>query len=69
MDILVKENIKYKKNIDTKHSRNLGDMKKGNLRIIDIKEWKETQVRGTEDILNKTIKESLPNLRQKYLQS
>jgi len=42
-------------------------MKKQNLGIIGIEEEKETQVKGTENIFNKSIEENFPNLKKKVL--
>jgi hypothetical protein len=37
--------------------------KKSNLRIIGIREGKESQLHGPENILNKIIEENFPNLK------
>lgn len=42
-------------------------MKRKNLRIIGIEEGEETQVKGTENILNKIIEENIPNLMKEIV--
>ena len=39
-------------------------MKRPNLRIIEIEEGKELQLKGTENIFNKIIEENFPNLKK-----
>lgn len=42
-------------------------MKRSNLSVIGIEEGEETQVSGTENILNKIIEENSPNLKKEVL--
>ena len=39
-------------------------MKRPSLRIVGIEEGKELQLKGTENIFNKTIEENFPNLKK-----
>lgn len=39
-------------------------MKSPNLRIIGIKEWEDSQVKGTKSIFNKIIEEGLSSLKK-----
>jgi hypothetical protein len=39
-------------------------MRRPNLRIIGIEESKDSQLKGSVNIVNKTIEENLPNLKK-----
>ena len=39
-------------------------MKRWNLRIVDIEESKDSQLKGPANIFNKIIKENFPNLKK-----
>jgi hypothetical protein len=39
-------------------------MKRANLRIIGMKENKDSQLKGYENVFNKIIEENLPNLKK-----
>ena len=42
-------------------------MKRPNLRIIGIEEGEESQLKGPENIFNKTIEENFPNLNEEMV--
>jgi hypothetical protein len=39
-------------------------MKRPNLRITQVDENKDSQLKGTENVINKIIEENLPNLKK-----
>ena len=39
-------------------------MRRPNLRVIDIEESKDSQLKGTVNIFNKTIEKNFPNLKK-----
>ena len=61
-DSLVKENIKSNKFLTQDIQKIWDTMKRQSLRIIGIEE--ELQFKGTENIFNKIIEESFPNLKK-----
>ncbi|KAL6045228.1 hypothetical protein STEG23_009520 [Scotinomys teguina] len=64
IDSTVKENTKSKKVI-TQNVQEIWDtMKRPNLRIIEIEEGEEYQLKGTENIFNKIIEENFSNLNK-----
>ena len=61
-DSSIKENIKFNKGL-TQNIQEIQDtMKKSNIRIIGTEE--EAQLKSTENIFNKIIKENFPNLKK-----
>jgi uncharacterized coiled-coil protein SlyX len=67
IDTKVKENAKNKKLL-TQNVQEIQDtMKRPNLRIMGIKENKESQLKGPGNIFNKIIEENFPNLRKEML--
>ena len=42
-------------------------MKRPNLKIIGIEEGEESQLKGPENIFNKTIEENFPNLKEEMV--
>jgi hypothetical protein len=47
-----------------KHPGNPGHNEKTNLRIIDIEESEDPQLKGRVNIFNKIIEENVPNLKK-----
>lgn len=66
IDTLVKENVKSKrkKNHYTKHSPNPGHTKSPNITVEGVKERADFQLRRTENIFNKTLEETVSNLKK-----
>ena len=63
----VKENSKHKKLL-TQNIQEIQDtMKRPNLRVIRIKENKDSQLKGPENVLNKIIEENFPNLKKEII--
>jgi chromosome segregation ATPase len=63
IDTTIKENAKYKKLL-TQNIQGIQDtMRRPNLRIIGIKESKDSQLKGPVKIFNKIIEENFPNLK------
>ena len=64
IDITVKENAKCKKLL-TQNIQEIQDtMRRPNLRIIGIKESKDSQLKGPVNIFNKITEENFPNLKK-----
>jgi hypothetical protein len=64
MDTTVKENAKFKK-ILTQTIKEIQDtMRRPNLWIIGVDENEDFQLKGPENIFNKTIEENFPNLEK-----
>jgi hypothetical protein len=64
IDTIVKENTKSKKLV-TQNIQEIQDMmKRSNLRIIGTEEGEDSQLKGPENIFNKTIEENFPNLKR-----
>jgi len=60
MNTTVKENVRYKIQVQN-IQETWGTIKRPNVRIIGIKEYKEeTEVKGTESSFNKIIEENSP---------
>jgi hypothetical protein len=65
MDTTIKENTKCKK-ILTQNIHEIQDtMRRANLKIIDIDENEDFQIKGPVNIFNKIIEENFPNLKGK----
>jgi hypothetical protein len=63
-DTRVKENKKWKKLL-TQNTQEIQDtVQRLNLEIIDIKESKDSQLKGPVHIFNKIIEENFPNLKK-----
>ena len=62
-DSSVKENIKSNKSLTQNIQEIWDNIKRPNLRIIGIEEG-EVQLKSTENIFNKIIEESFPNLKK-----
>lgn len=67
MDTLVKENVNLKKTPGEKHPGNLGQYAKTKPKNNRSREREDTQVKGTENIFNKTIEEHFHKLKEKML--
>jgi hypothetical protein len=64
IDTSVKENAKSK-NLLTQNIQEIQDiMRRPNLRIIDIEESKDSQLKEPVNIFNKIIEENFPNLKK-----
>jgi wobble nucleotide-excising tRNase len=64
IDTTVKENAKWVKLL-TQNIQEIQDtMRKPNLRIIGIKESKDSQLKGPVNIFNKITEENFPNLKK-----
>ena len=64
IDTTVKENAKCKKLL-TQNIQEIQDtMRKQNLRIIDIEESKDSQLKGPINIFNGITEENFPNLKR-----
>jgi len=64
IDTTIKDNIKCKKLL-TQNIQEIQDtMKRSNLRIIDIKESEDCQIKWPVNIFNKIIEENFPNLKK-----
>jgi hypothetical protein len=64
IDTTIKENAKWKK-ILTQNIQEIQDtMRRPNLRIIDIDENEDFQLKRPVNIFNKIIKENFPNLKK-----
>ena len=64
IDSLIKESSKSNKFI-TQNIQEIWDTMKGpNLRIVEVEEGEELQLKGTENIFNKIIEENFPNLKK-----
>jgi chromosome segregation ATPase len=65
MDTTIKENAKYKKTL-TQNIQEIQDTtRRPNLRIIDIDENEDFQLKGPANIFNKIIEENFPNIKRK----
>jgi DNA-binding FrmR family transcriptional regulator len=65
IDTTIKENTKCKK-ILTQNIHEIQDtMRRANLKIIDIDENEDFQIKGPVNIFNKIIEENFPNLKGK----
>lgn len=61
---MVKENSKHK--LLTQNIQEIQDtMKRPNLRIMEIEENEDSQLKGPENVFNKITKEKFPNLKKK----
>ena len=66
IDTTEKENAKSKKLL-TQHIQKIQDtMRRQNLRIIDIEENEDSQLKGSVNIFNKTIEENFPKERDAH---
>ena len=64
IDSLVKENVKSNKCLTQNIQEICDTMKRPNLRIIGIEKGEEVQLKSTENIFNKIIKENFSNLKK-----
>ena len=64
IDLLVKENIKSNKFLPQNIQEIWDTVKRPNLRITEIEEVEELQLKGTECIFSKIIEEKFPNLKK-----
>ena len=57
-----------KKKLQTQNLQEIQEtMKRPNLKIIGIEEGEESQLKGPENIFNKTIEENFPNLNEEMV--
>ena len=64
IDTCVKENLKHEKLLTQSIQEIQDTMKRPNIRITGIEESKDYQLKGPENIFNKTIKENFPSLKK-----
>jgi hypothetical protein len=64
MDTIIKENAKCKKMLTQNIHEIQATMRRPNLRIIEIDENEDFQLKGTANIFNKIIEENFPNLKK-----
>ena len=67
MDTRIKENTKCKKDPNSKHPRNTGQMRRPNLRMIGVDENEDFQLKGPANIFNEIIEENFPYLMKEML--
>jgi uncharacterized coiled-coil protein SlyX len=64
IDTTVKENSKHKKLLNQSIQEIQDNITRPNLRIIRLEENGDSQLKGSEDVFNKIIKENFPNLKK-----
>jgi hypothetical protein len=64
MDTTIKENAKYKKALTQNFQEIQDTMRRPNLRIIDIDENEDFQLKGPVNIFNKFIEENFPKVKR-----
>jgi hypothetical protein len=64
MDISIKANVKSEKLLAQNIQEIWDTVKRPNLRIIEIEEGEESQIKGPKNISNNIIEENFPNLKK-----